>query len=129
MRAAYGELGDVAAANAGVFLAVMVETASALADVEAIAATPGVDAVFVGPFDLSLALGTDVTALLADGEPSAPLPRVVAACRAAGVRAGAYAGEPDRAARLLELGFDWVAVTTDHAAVAAGAQAAMGGLR
>ncbi len=129
IRAAYGELGEVAAANAGTFLAVMVETASALADVDAIAATPGVDAVFVGPFDLSLALGTDVVSLLADDGPSAPLPRVVAACRAAGVRAGAYAGEPGRAARMLELGFDWVAVTTDHSAVAAGVQAALGALR
>ena len=129
MRAAYGELGEVAAANAGTFLAVMVETASALADVDAIAGTAGVDAVFVGPFDLSLALGTDVVSLLADDGPSAPLPRVVDACRAAGVRAGAYAGEPERAARMLELGFDWVAVTNDHAAVTAGVQAALGELR
>ncbi|MDQ2757783.1 MAG: aldolase/citrate lyase family protein [Actinomycetota bacterium] len=129
LRAAYGQLGDREAADDGTFLAVMVETASGLHDVEAIAATPGVDAVFVGPFDLSLALGTDVASLLDDGGASAPLPRVVAACRAAGVRAGAYAGEPARAARLLELGFDWVAVTTDHDAVAVGARAALGQLR
>ncbi|MEO3937924.1 aldolase/citrate lyase family protein [Dermatophilaceae bacterium Soc4.6] len=129
LRAAYGELGEVAAANDGTFLAVMVETASALDDVEAIAATPGVDAVFVGPFDLSLALGTDVGSMLADGGPTAPLPRVVAACRAAGVRAGAYAGEPGRAARLLELGFDWVAVTTDLGAVATGVGSVLGELR
>ncbi|GAA1891552.1 HpcH/HpaI aldolase family protein [Lapillicoccus jejuensis] len=129
IRAAYGVLGDLAAADAGTLLAVMVETRGALDDVEAIAATDGVDVVFVGPFDLSLALGTDVASLLADDGPDGPLPRVVAACRAAGVRAGAYAGEPARAARLRELGFDWVAVTTDRAATAAGAAAALDALR
>ena len=35
----------------------MVETVGALADVDAIAATPGVDGLFVGPLDLALALG------------------------------------------------------------------------
>lgn len=124
IRAAYGEPGDLAAADAGVRLAVMVETAPALAAVDEIAAVPGVDIVFVGPFDLSLALGTDVDALLADDGPDGPLPRVVAACRRAGTRAGAYAGEPARARRLLELGFDWVAVTTDAAAVTSGAASA-----
>jgi len=36
---------------------VMVETAAGLANVDVIAATPGVDAIYVGPADLSIALG------------------------------------------------------------------------
>ena len=44
-------------ANSRVLVIPMIETAEALADVDAIARTPGVDALFVGPFDLSIALG------------------------------------------------------------------------
>jgi 4-hydroxy-2-oxoheptanedioate aldolase len=102
-----------ASANARVTCAVMVETPSALERVDAIARTPGVDMVFVGPFDLSLSLGTEPTALLADESPDAPLPRVVRACRDAGVRAGAYAGDLDAARALRRHGFTWIAVLTD----------------
>ena len=38
----------------------MIETAEGLANVEAIAATPGLDAVYVGPGDLAIALGLPV---------------------------------------------------------------------
>src|SRR3546814_4741547 len=44
-------------ANARVAVIPMIETAEALASVEDIARVPGVDALFVGPFDLSVALG------------------------------------------------------------------------
>ncbi|WP_454050338.1 aldolase/citrate lyase family protein [Cellulomonas sp. Marseille-Q8402] len=114
-----------AAANDAVRCAVMVETAAALAVVDAIAATPGLDMVFVGPFDLALALGRTVDDLLADAAPGAPLPGVVAACAAAGVRAGAFAGDHDRAGRLVELGFTDVVVGTDAGLLAAAAQDAV----
>lgn len=100
-------------ANARVRCAVMVETAAALAAAGPIAGTPGLDMVFVGPFDLALALGRTVDDLLADDAPGAPLPTVASACRAAGVRAGAFAGDHDRAERLVALGFTDVVVATD----------------
>lgn len=46
-----------AAANAETFLIVQIETPEALGNIEAIAATPGVDGLFIGPGDLSLRLG------------------------------------------------------------------------
>ncbi|WP_298456760.1 HpcH/HpaI aldolase/citrate lyase family protein [uncultured Cellulomonas sp.] len=100
-------------ANREVMCAVMVETPSALDRVEAIAGTPGVDMVFVGPFDLSIALGTDHASLLADRSPDGPLARVIRACRAAGVHAGAYAGTLEAARALREHGFSWIATVTD----------------
>jgi 4-hydroxy-2-oxoheptanedioate aldolase len=100
-------------ADDAVMCAVMVETRRALDRVEAIAATPGVDMVFVGPFDLSLALGVEHADLLADDSPQSPLRRVVAACRAAGVRAGAYAGGLEAARALAGHGFTWIAVAAD----------------
>lgn len=102
------------------FVGVMVETAAGLADVAAIAATPGVDLVFVGPFDLSLSLGTTVDELLADEREEAPLPRILAACAAAGVASGAFGAVVPRARTFVRLGFTWVVAVLDTGVLAAG---------
>jgi 4-hydroxy-2-oxoheptanedioate aldolase len=104
---------DAASANAAVACLVMVETPDALAHVDAIAAVPGVDGIFVGPFDLSLSLGLNVDEMLADDSDASPLARVVAACREHGIVAGAYAGSAVRARPLRDRGFELIAVTTD----------------
>ena len=52
-----GTTGYPAAANAETFLIVQIETPEAVAAVDAIAAVPGVDGLFIGPGDLSLRLG------------------------------------------------------------------------
>ncbi len=111
-------------ANRAVMCAVMVETPSAVERVAQIAATPGVDMVFVGPYDLSLALGTTHGELLADRSPDGPLARVVRACRDAGVLAGVFAGSLDAARVLRQHGFTWISVLTDTTFLAAaGAEA------
>ncbi len=107
--------------NASVRLAIMIETPQALEELEAIASTPGVSCLFVGPFDLALSLGTTVPALLADESAASPLTRVVAAARATGVAAGAFGGDPATARALAARGFTFVAAATDTAALAAGA--------
>ena len=54
----YGEIVDyVGSANEQIFLFVQIESAQAVENVDAIAATPGVDGVFVGPADLSADMG------------------------------------------------------------------------
>ncbi|MBG6226227.1 4-hydroxy-2-oxoheptanedioate aldolase [Arthrobacter sp. CAN_A2] len=103
--------------------AVMIETAAALEAVEAIAAVPGVDMIFVGPFDLSLALGLDIDDLLSSTDHDAPLTRIARACTQAGIRSGAYAGSSERAALLAAAGFDWIAAATDTGLLALGVQA------
>lgn len=126
INAPHGAPSDTAAANAANLCAVMIETSAALDAVEQIASVPGVDLLFVGPFDLSLALGTDVDALLADA--AGPLRRVAVAAAAAGIRAGAYAGEPARALRLAQLGFTVVAATSDTDVVERGLSAVVSAL-
>lgn len=64
----------------------MVESAAGLEDAERIAATPGLDGIFVGAIDLSIDLGRAGDA--AHPEVSAAVARVVAAARAAGIRVG-----------------------------------------
>ncbi|AKS45949.1 2,4-dihydroxyhept-2-enedioate aldolase [Octadecabacter temperatus] len=54
----YGEIVDyVSSANEQIFLFVQIESTEAVENVDAIAATPGVDGIFVGPADLSADMG------------------------------------------------------------------------
>jgi 2-keto-3-deoxy-L-rhamnonate aldolase RhmA len=78
--------GDVAAAmaamNAERIVMIQIETLSALEACEEIAALDGVDVLFVGPNDLSIALG--VPGQLGHPLVEAAIERVAAACRATG---------------------------------------------
>ncbi len=74
------------ALNRNTVLAVMIEEASAVDQVEAIATTPGVDLVVVGPSDLSASLG--VIGDPKDPALAAAVNRIFKACREAGVRFG-----------------------------------------
>lgn len=106
---------DSGRADAAVMCAVMVETAAGIDAVQTIAATSGVDMVFVGPFDLSLSLGLDVDDMVDDTSPTSPLAQIVRACADAGIRSGVFAGAPERARRLTAFGFSDIVVCTDSA--------------
>lgn len=128
-RAVYAAgAGYAAGANDAILAFAMVETAEALANVEAIAATPGLDGIYVGPVDLTLSL---TGGRLAPGfdreEPEivAALQRIAAACRAAGIRAGLHCGTPDYAARAVGWGFDLTTVGGDVRLLAAAAGASV----
>ncbi|MGO1166126.1 MAG: HpcH/HpaI aldolase family protein [Janibacter sp.] len=113
---------DAERANAHVQCAVMIETAGALDAVEEIAALDGVGLLFLGPVDLSLSLGVSIDELLSDTAPSGPVPRILAAARRHGGDVAAFAGDPSRVPALRALGIDRIAVSTDIALVALGAQ-------
>ena len=99
----------------------MVETAEGLRSVEEIAGCPGVDGVFVGPYDLSLSLGRPS---VVDDEVVAALHRVAATARGAGRLAGAFSGNRDLDGRLPDL--DLVAVDTDVTALRRGVEGLFG---
>ena len=107
------------AANEAVTCAVMIESASALHNVEEIAAVPGLSMLFVGPFDLSLSLGIDVSEVTADGGPLARI-RAVAAANELGF--GAFAGDVQRAREFRAAGVNFLAVATDSSVLRAGAE-------
>ena len=72
--------------NRNTVLAIMIEEASAVDHIEAIAATRGVDLVVVGPSDLSASLG--VIGDPKDPRLAAAVSKVFKACRKAGVKFG-----------------------------------------
>lgn len=113
--ALYGGDDYVHHANDEIVTMAMVETATALENLEAIATTPGLDAIYVGPGDLSLTLyGMERSG----GDLDYPefievLEEIVAACKSAGIAAGIHTGSPTYARRMLDMGFQFVTVMTD----------------
>jgi 2-keto-3-deoxy-L-rhamnonate aldolase RhmA len=109
-------------ANDEIVGVVQIETVAALAEVDAIAELPGVDVLFIGPVDLSHALG--VPGMFDAPEFQAALRSVVRAGNAAGIPAGILAGDRERALELVEEGFAFVGIGSDSALLGAAAQAA-----
>jgi 4-hydroxy-2-oxoheptanedioate aldolase len=103
----------------------MIETRTALDNVEAIAATPGIDALFLGPADLSIALsnGADVDPM--SREVDRELDRIIAAASKAGKIMGAYCHSAERAVVLAKRGVRFLAVGSDMGFLRAGAAAAL----
>ncbi|MEV4920287.1 aldolase/citrate lyase family protein [Streptomyces tirandamycinicus] len=93
---------------------VMIETAAALDDLEAICATEGIDAVYVGPADLSAALGARWF-----GDPAAAdalaaaLERITDAARRHGIACGIHVMDGESAAKRLAQGFTFATVSSD----------------
>lgn len=110
-------------ANDTVLGIVQIETAGALAEVAAIAGIPGVDVLFVGPVDLSYALG--VPWMFDAPEFRSALAAVVRAAQSAGISPGILAPDPERALECVEAGFTFIAIASDSALLAAGARAAV----
>jgi 4-hydroxy-2-oxoheptanedioate aldolase len=91
----------------------MIETADGLANVDAIAATPGLDGLFVGPSDLSLAMGLETFADLTDPALLATLDTVVDTATSHGIEPGVHAPSPARAAEMAARGFRFVSCAVD----------------
>jgi 2-dehydro-3-deoxyglucarate aldolase/4-hydroxy-2-oxoheptanedioate aldolase len=98
-------------ANEETFVAIQIETAGAVDEVDGIAAVDGVDLLFVGPSDLSQAVG-----VIGDfmGAPSLQaVDRVAAACTAHGKHWGAVTPNPEYATMLIEKGCTLISVVND----------------
>jgi 4-hydroxy-2-oxoheptanedioate aldolase len=111
----YGGADYARHANDEIMTMAMIETAEALENVAAITRVPGLDAVYVGPGDLSLSLlGMERSGIdLDDAEFLAALDRILAACEAAGIAAGIHTNSPDYARRMIDKGFRFTTIMTD----------------
>ncbi len=122
-------LGDVepatylAEANDRTLALAMIETREAVAAIDEILAVEGLDGVFVGPNDLSIALTDGDRADTRDPILDAALERIVAAARGAGKIAGIFGGPAERAKAFRAKGFSFVTVGFDSMYVAAGVAA------
>jgi 4-hydroxy-2-oxoheptanedioate aldolase len=99
----------------------MIETRAAMANLDAIAGTPGIDMLFVGPSDLSMALSDGKTLDAHSDEVEAALEKILAACKKAGKIPGLYCIDAERAASMAKRGFKFLTVGSDLAFLRAGA--------
>jgi len=116
-----GSEGYADSADNNVVVVVIIEEARAVENVEAIAATPGIDVMFIGTSDLSFSLGLR-------GNQEHPrlqeaIDKVVAAATKHGKVAGRPAATPEQAERYLAQGFRFFQAPTDMGFMSAGARA------
>jgi 2-dehydro-3-deoxyglucarate aldolase/4-hydroxy-2-oxoheptanedioate aldolase len=110
----------VRTANERTSVIVQIEHIEGVRNIDAICAVPGIDAVFVGPFDLSGSMG--LTGQVTHPEVQQAIARVRAAAQKAGRRLGIYGHTPDRALPFLEQGYTLIAVGMDTSLLGAAAR-------
>jgi len=101
----------VARANEDVAVIVQAEHRDAVADIEAIVRVPGVDAVLIGPYDLSGSLGKP--GQVDDPEVWAHIERVRTACQGAGMPLGVFGASADAVRPFIAQGYTLIAVGLD----------------
>jgi 2-dehydro-3-deoxyglucarate aldolase/4-hydroxy-2-oxoheptanedioate aldolase len=105
-------------ANRDTFVAIQIETAQAVEEADGIAAVDGVDLLFVGPSDLSQAVGV-IGDFMGDASIAA-VDRVAAACRAHGKQWGAVTPSPEYATMLIDKGCTLISPVNDVKLVTTG---------
>ena len=123
IRAAqYGGADYLAKADDEMVVMAMIETKEGLANLEAICATPGLDAVYIGPSDLSFALGINPRQDNPDPLHMATCDRIRDVAHKAGIKACMHCASAAFAAGAIKRGFDLVMLTSDINCMVAGAR-------
>jgi 4-hydroxy-2-oxoheptanedioate aldolase len=113
----------IADANTTTITFAMIETRAALDNLDAIAGMPGIDALFVGPSDLSFSLSNGDSMDSHSSEVETALEKVLKACDKHAKIPGLYCRDAERAAAKAKAGFRFLAVASDLTFLRAGAAA------
>ena len=101
-------------ANDGTLTFAMIETATALDNVDAIAATPGIDALFVGPYDLSTALSSGTAQDVQAPKVEQAIDKICAAAKKAAKIPGIYCRDVASALAIAKRGFRFIVAGNDQ---------------
>ena len=116
-------------ANDQIVTFAMIETAKALDNLDDILSVEGLDAIYIGPSDLSLALGCRPVFDDVDPKAQEAIDHILARAKAHGLVAGIHNGTPEGALARIATGFQFVTVSSDARLMAAGAQQVMAKMR
>jgi 4-hydroxy-2-oxoheptanedioate aldolase len=111
-----------ASANGFVVTMPMIETAQALENLEQILSVPGVDAIFVGPGDLGQALYGQAQIDRETPEFLVTLEHIAKAARSKNIAAGIFTGSSMYAKKVIEIGYNFVTVSSDARLLASAAK-------
>ena len=111
----------VANANDNIAVILQAENTNAVENIAEIVQVPDIDAVLIGPYDLSASMGK--TGRIDDAEVQAAIASVTECCRDAGIPLGIFADSAESAAPFIEQGYTLIAISTDclHMVQGAGA--------
>ena len=116
-------------ANDTVMPIAMIETKKALDNLDEILSVEGLAAVYIGPADLSLALGCTPKFDQEEKPVVEAIDLILRKAREKGVVAGIHNGTPEYALRMIEKGFRFVTIGSDARLMAAGAQGVIGKMK
>lgn len=119
----YGAAADTDAANDDVLVIPMIETKTALDNLEAIVRVPGVDAIYIGPSDLSLSLGMAPLQDRREPEFLAVLDKIRTTAQAAGVKVGIHTMTGQYSKEMFERGFNLATIMNDSGLMLTAAKA------
>jgi len=125
----YGGADYHARANDIVVAFGMIETQEALDNLGEILSVKGLDAVYIGPSDLSISLGYAPGGDKPDEWMMTALKQVLDGCKRHKVQPGIHCGAPAYAKKMIEMGFTFVTVGGDTRFVTMGGQAAVAEMR
>ena len=114
-------------ADENITVIVVIEEACAVEQIDEIAATPGIDVLFIGTSDLSFSLG--LRGDQKDPKLHDAIAKVVDAGKRHGKALGRPAGSPELMKKYMEQGFQLFQAPTDIGFLTAGAKAYLGGLQ
>ncbi|KAI6713144.1 hypothetical protein JHW43_004316 [Diplocarpon mali] len=100
-------------ANDAILVMVQIETKEALENVDAIAAVPGIDVLFVGPFDLGNNIGHPIIEGKIHEDLHAAIKKVFEAARKAGKKVGIFCTSGEQSKGYVDMGFDMISCATD----------------
>ena len=114
-------------ANDDIVVMPMIETAEAMKNLDDILSVPGVDGVYVGPSDLSLALGLKPRLDQTDAPVVEAQQKIAEACKRHGVVAGIHNSTATYALKMIAQGYQFVTLASDsrHMAMKAAEEVAV----
>lgn len=125
----YGGADYPAQANETIVTFAMIETAQALDNLDAIMGVEGLDAVYIGPSDLSLSLGCRPVFDDLDPKAQQAVDYILERAKAHGLVAGIHNGTPESALARIAQGFQFTTVSSDARLMAMGSQQILNTMR
>ncbi len=114
-------------ANDEIAVILQAENIRALKNISEIVRVPGIDAIFIGPYDLSASMGKigNVT----DPDVRKAIATIAECCLNAGLRVGIFVDTAETAATFIQQGFTLIAISTDGLYMALGAKETLNSLK
>jgi 4-hydroxy-2-oxoheptanedioate aldolase len=117
-------------ANYEILKFAMIETKESLDNLDEIMQTPGLDGIYIGPADLSLAIGEKPSFDKPEGDPVYKvIMKILEHAKKNKIIAGIQNGQPEYADKMIKKGFQLVTIGTDQRFMTAAAKAALGIIR